>query len=190
MGQGQFQHVLETVKKNRLNERGGGELVCASVHAHTCVSVLTWERRGERERLPMQSVCIIYSALQCSTFNLNFFWWGGFFILRVWEMQKQNHWWRNLQLTSDWVQPWNAHAHFEAYRKEKGNLKVRAIEMKSLLKQWTPHEQVIFYYTEVKFQESREAFIVLLPQFMLAGLMCNKLRPSSPHPHCEDVIIS
>lgn len=66
--------------------------------------------------------------------------------------------------------------------------------MKSLLNNGLHmNSKVIFYYTEMKFQELHEAFIVLLPQFILAGLMCNlalKLRPCSSHPHCEDVIIS
>lgn len=41
MGQGQFQHVLETVKTNRLNEGGGGGGVGVCKRACMCVCVLT-----------------------------------------------------------------------------------------------------------------------------------------------------
>lgn len=49
MGQGQFQHVLETVKTNRLNE-GGGWCVQACMHVCVCAHMRERETMTERER--------------------------------------------------------------------------------------------------------------------------------------------
>lgn len=88
MGQGQFQHVLETVKTNRLNEGGGGVGVCKRACTHVCVCVHMRERERdydtERETSNAIMMHNLFSiAIQYFQFKLFFFWGGG-------EMQK--HW--------------------------------------------------------------------------------------------------